>query len=36
VKQIGEDGKFLTHDPMCEIFPTEVSTVLYTVAEEGK
>ena len=25
VKHVGEDGKYLTHDPMCELFPTEVS-----------
>ena len=25
VKQVAEDGKFLTHDPMCELFPTEVN-----------
>ena len=23
-KRMSEDGKYLTHDPMCELFPTEV------------
>ena len=23
-KLMSEDGKYLTHDPMCELFPTEV------------
>jgi hypothetical protein len=27
VKHVSEDGKYLTHDPMCELFPTEVSSV---------
>ena len=24
VKHVGPEGKYLTHDPMCELFPTEV------------
>lgn len=24
VKHVGPDGKYLSHDPMCELFPTEV------------
>ena len=25
VKHVGPEGQYLTHDPMCELFPTEVS-----------
>ena len=31
VKHVGEDGKYLTHDPMCELFPTEVKK--YTLSK---
>ena len=33
VKHIGEDGKYLTHDPMCELFPTEVKNILLSKVE---
>ena len=29
VKHIGSDGRYLTHDPMCELFPTEVRTATW-------
>lgn len=35
VKQIAEDGKYLTHDPMCELFPTEVACYIRIGATTG-
>merc|ERR1712088_833056 len=34
-KRISEDGKYLTHDPMCELFPTEVSCYIRIGATTG-
>ena len=30
VKHVGPEGQYLTHDPMCELFPTEVRTLGHT------
>jgi len=35
VKHIGEDGQWLTHDPMCELFPTEVACYIRIGATTG-
>jgi hypothetical protein len=35
VKHVGPDGKFLTHDPMCELFPTEVACYIRIGATTG-
>jgi len=35
VKHIGPDGKYLTHDPMCELFPTEVACYIRIGATTG-
>jgi len=35
VKHVGEDGKYLTHDPMCELFPTEVACYIRIGATTG-
>jgi len=34
-KHIGPDGKYLTHDPMCELFPTEVACYIRIGATTG-
>jgi len=34
-KHISADGKYLTHDPMCELFPTEVSCYIRIGATTG-
>merc|ERR1711953_551932 len=34
-KRMSEDGKYLTHDPMCELFPTEVSCYIRIGATTG-
>merc|ERR1719342_591688 len=35
VKHIGPDGKYLSHDPMCELFPTEVACYIRIGATTG-
>jgi len=35
VKHIGPDGKYLTHNPMCELFPTEVACYIRIGATTG-
>jgi len=35
VKHVGPDGKYLTHDPMCELFPTEVACYIKIGATTG-
>jgi len=35
VKHVGPDGKYLTHDPMCELFPTEVACYIRIGATTG-
>jgi len=35
VKQIGPEGKYLSHDPMCELFPTEVACYIRIGATTG-
>jgi len=34
-KHVNEDGRFITHDPMCELFPTEVSCYINVGASTG-
>jgi len=34
-KHLGPDGKYLTHDPMCELFPTEVACYIRIGATTG-
>jgi len=35
VKHVGPEGKWLTHDPMCELFPTEVACYIRIGATTG-
>jgi len=35
VKHVGPEGQFLTHDPMCELFPTEVACYIRIGATTG-
>jgi len=35
VKHVGPDGKWLSHDPMCELFPTEVACYIRIGATTG-
>eukprot|EP00092_Neocalanus_flemingeri_P061273 GFUD01073628.1.p2 GENE.GFUD01073628.1~~GFUD01073628.1.p2 ORF type:complete len:185 (+),score=35.78 GFUD01073628.1:3-557(+) len=35
VKHVGPEGNHLTHDPMCELFPTEVSCYIRVGATTG-
>jgi len=35
VKHVGPEGQYLTHDPMCELFPTEVACYIRIGATTG-
>jgi len=35
VKHVGPEGQWLTHDPMCELFPTEVACYIRIGATTG-
>ena len=35
VKHVGPEGKYLSHDPMCELFPTEVACYIRIGATTG-
>jgi len=35
VKHVGSDGKYLNHDPMCELFPIEVACNIHIGATTG-